>query len=439
MFKQYINEKQNEIIDAVLGCVKIDSTEGTSQEGAPFGTGPAAALDYALALAEKLGFRTKNIDHKAGYAEFGQGDEMVAVLGHLDIVPAGDGWEHDPFGELCGGRIYGRGTLDDKGPIIGALYSMAAVRDAGVSLNRRIRVIFGTNEETGCSDMVRYNETEEAPAMGFTPDADYPVIFSEKGMAAFVLEKKLGQREHPVRLTAAKAGTAVNLVPDSARAELRTVDGNRIILEETGIAAHASTPEQGENAISKLMKKLAAQNLSEDVTAFAEFYNTFIGTRTDGAALGIAASKGKFGDTTVNAGLLTGDETFLQVTFDCRYPVGEDFESRLAGAAEQAANHGLSLRMTEHTKPLYVPEDSQLVKTLLDVYCTKTGTNAVPIAIGGGTYAKSMENTVAFGPVFPDQEDVIHQKNEYISIDHLMKNIEIMAEAMYRLAQSPCK
>ena len=165
MFNEYIRNRQLEIINSVMESVKINSVEGDPAEGTPFGKGVNDALEHALALAEQMGFRTKNVDGYFGYVEYGEGEEMVAVLGHLDIVPVGDDWTYDPWGEIVDDRIYGRGTLDDKGCIIGALYALDAVRNLAGTLKRRVRIIFGTNEETGSRDMVRYNETEETPVM----------------------------------------------------------------------------------------------------------------------------------------------------------------------------------------------------------------------------------------------------------------------------------
>lgn len=435
MFNEYIREKQQDIIDSVLGCVKINSVEGAPQDGMPFGKGPAEALEYALKLADHMGFRTVNIDNQVGYAEYGEGEEMTAVLGHLDIVPVGDDWSHDPFGEVAGDRIYGRGTLDDKGSMIGALYALDAVRKSSLPLKRRIRIIFGTNEETGSKDMVRYNATEEQPAMGFTPDADYPVIFSEKGIARVTISMNMQKRDGDTGLCEAKGGNAVNIVPQEACMILRASDGKEIELSAEGTAAHGSTPELGKNAISKLMQDAGQCELCGDIKTFIDFYNKYIGTETDGASLGIACCTEKFGATTVNVGLLEGGRDKIKITLDCRYPAGEDFGARLENAGKLAAEYGMAVELTENTEPLYVPEDSFLVQTLQEVYREQTGDEAEPVVIGGGTYAKSMKNTVAFGPIFPEQDNVIHQKDEYITVEHLMKNVEIMAHAMYRLAK----
>lgn len=428
MFNEYIRNRKNEIIESVLGCVKINSVETEPEEGKPFGKGVNDALEYALSLAERMGFKTANIDGYAGYAEYGDGEEMVAVLGHLDIVPVGDGWTHDPFGEVVDDKIYGRGTLDDKGPIIGALYALDAVRSLAGNLDRRIRIIFGTNEETGSRDMVRYNQTEETPVMGFTPDADYPVIFSEKGIARIRLTKQIDDGS----LLWAKAGKAVNIVPDTAAMSLAGTGGQLLHITAEGVPAHGSTPELGKNAITELFRK-ACEDADGKVKDFIDFYNKHIGSETDGRSMGLQYSTEKFGSTSVNVGIMEGTENHISLMLDCRYPAGNNFEENVEVLKHLAEGYGIECQLVSNVKPLYIPEDSILVRTLQDVYREQTGDSIDPVVIGGGTYAKAVKNIVAFGPVFPGQQNVIHQKDEYISIEHLMKNIEIMAHAMYRL------
>ena len=429
MFNEYIRSRQSDIVNSVLESVKINSVEGLPEDGMPFGKGVNDALEHALSLAADMGFRTKNVDGYFGYAEYGEGEEMVAVLGHLDIVPVGDDWSFDPWGEIVDDRIYGRGTLDDKGCIIGALYALDAVRKLAGNLNRRVRIIFGTNEETGSKDMVRYNETEETPVMGFTPDADYPVIFSEKGIARVTFEKKITDGT----LLLAKAGNAVNIVPGTAAMSFLSKNALQHITAE-GIPAHGSTPELGENAISALMKQAAEAGVSGDLGTFVRFYNKYIAEETDGKSLGLSCVTEKFGSTSVNVGLMEGDSEYLKITLDCRYPAKDDFNARVEQLKTLTGEYGIQCRLIKNVEPLYIPEDSVLVQTLMEVYNEQTGDKAAPVVIGGGTYAKAVDNIVAFGPVFPGQESVIHQKDEFISIEHLMKNIEIMAHAMYRLA-----
>ena len=303
-----IDEMQSDIVRAVQSSVKIDSIEGNPVDGMPFGRGPAEALHHALKLASRLGFKTKNIDNMVGYAEFGKGKEMVAVLGHLDVVAAGDGWKHPPFGaEICDERIWGRGTMDNKGPTIGSLFAMKAIAKSGLEISRRVRVIFGTNEETGSKDMDRYNETEEAPIMGFTPDARYPIIFAEKGILTISLSKKLDQGNGGVKLIRITGGKAANMVPDLASAVVVNREGIEEKYIAKGLAAHGSTPEMGINAIIDLMHQLKKLDFCYDLKQWLSFILEKIGDETDGKTLGIKMMDDKSGALTLNLGTMVSE------------------------------------------------------------------------------------------------------------------------------------
>ena len=273
--KPYLRAHADELIESLAALIRIPSVEGTPEDGAPYGREVARCLWETLALCERLGFRTGNMDHRIGWCEYGEGEEMIAVLGHLDVVPAGDGWsEAEPFsGEVKNGRIYGRGAMDDKGPVVAAIYALAALKDAGFAPARRIRILFGTNEETGCGDMAWYREHGgEKPVMGFTPDGEYPVINGEKGILTGTFARRLHQTG-VYRLTRLEGGTASNVVPAYAVAELQCpadaagrITGEKITVtpikggirvEAQGVSAHGSTPEQGENALGRLALALA--------------------------------------------------------------------------------------------------------------------------------------------------------------------------------------
>lgn len=430
-----IDELQGDILKSVSESIQIESTEAVSTEEMPFGEGPAKALQHALKLGETLGFYTKNLNNVVGYVEFGDGDEIIAVLGHLDVVPAGEGWEHPPFGgEVHDGCLWGRGALDNKGPIIGALYSMKAIQQSGLPLKRRIRVIFGTNEETGSKDIPFYCEHEEAPVMGFTPDASYPVIFAEKGILTFSISKKLDQTDGKAKLIKIFGGTASNIVPDFAEASI-SCDGELSHHTATGLAAHGSIPEKGENAIINLIRNLEGSDFSQDLKQFFSFLSEKIGVETDGRSMGIQMQDEKSGALTLNLAMIRyQSEQEIKAIVNIRYPVTKKVDEIMKAVLNQAADAGIIISLLGHKAPLYVNEDSELIKKLQCVYEVCTGEKSGLIAIGGGTYAKAMKNIVAFGPVFPGQEDVTHQADEHISIENLMKNIKIMASAMYLLA-----
>ena len=446
--KNLIKERQDEIIKGIQENVRIDSVKGEPLPDAPFGEGPKKALEHALALAQSMGFRTKNVDNYAGWAEYGEGDEMIAVLGHLDVVPIGEGWDYPAFSaEIVDGKMYGRGVLDDKGPTIGALYALEAIKDSGVKLDRRIRVIFGTDEECGSSCIEHYKEVgEETPVMGFTPDAEYPLIFCEKGMTGVLVGKK-----NPVngekRVLKFEGGTAANVVTPNC---VLQVEGELDILPLEGVtaeqkdgvtsvyaegkSAHGSMPELGENAAIKLLNAVKNNEFGGDFEKLRAFLLKEIGTETNGKTLGIHYYDEETGETTLNVGVVKFGEDEMSVTLDIRYPkngVPEEVEAKVKETTEK---YGLDVLRCSSEKVLYVPKDSELVQKLMKVYKDNTGRDDQPLAIGGGTYAKMFPNMVAFGATFPDQEANIHQPNEWVTIDNLMKSIEITAEAMVALA-----
>lgn len=440
-----IDSMEEEIVQAVQQSIQIESTKGFPAEGQPFGEGPAKALQHALKLSDDLGFWTKNISNAIGYAEYGNGEEMVAVLGHLDVVPAGEGWIVSPFGgEIQNQIIWGRGAVDNKGPIIGALFAMKALQRSTLQTKRRIRVIFGTNEETGSQDVPYYTKEEEAPVMGFTPDASYPVIFAEKGILTISFSKTIDQSSGHVSLRSISGGSASNIVPSSAKAIISTEHVSEEILDGIGLSAHGSTPEQGKNAITDLLSKLSELDFCQDLRLFFAFLLRRIGEETDGASLGIQMQDEKSGSLTLNlatimfqevSGSLNASNSKITAGINIRYPATKNAEDILQIICKHTSEAGIDTMILSHKKPLYVNENSSLIRTLQSVYEQETGQTAELIAIGGGTYAKAMENIVAFGPIFPGQEDVTHQANEHITIENLMKNIKIMALAMYRLAQ----
>jgi succinyl-diaminopimelate desuccinylase len=189
-----VDELKEQMISDILKVVKIDSTKGEMENGMPFGKGVNDCLLKALDIASKLGFKTKNLDGYAGYAETGDGNDYIGVIGHLDVVPVGDGWINPPFSGFCeDGRIYSRGILDNKGPIMSCLYALYACKVCGAEFNKPIRIIFGTNEESGMKDIEYYLKHEKPPVMGWTPDCKYPVVYGERGRANF---KIISDKKH---------------------------------------------------------------------------------------------------------------------------------------------------------------------------------------------------------------------------------------------------
>ncbi len=456
MLNAKIISMKDEIVKSVQDCVKIKSIEQDPKDDMPFGEGIHRALEYCLRLSESLGFKTVNVDNMIGYAEYGQGDEMIAVLGHLDVVPEGDGWTYPPYeAEIHNGKIYGRGTTDDKGPIIGALYALKAIKDLNIPLKRRVRLFFGLNEETG-SKCVKYyvDKGGEVPVAGFTPDAEYPIINGEKGIVTCKYIKKLNQCGDLI-IKSIKGGIAANVVPDFAEIEIALTDNKRelteklaekteeIKLEEKensifikcyGISAHGSTPEKGKNAITHLMMFLGKLDFTGEFKEFIDYFNSNIGTDLNGEKLGIYMEDDISGKFIFNLGTISGNENEISLEINMRYPVTSKYEDFIEKFKEKMNLGKFEEVYLRHKNSLYVSPDTEFIKKLQKVYEEQFGERAELISIGGGTYAKSMENIVAFGPIFKGQPMVEHKPDEYIEIDSLMKNVLVMAEAIKELA-----
>lgn len=463
-FKNIIEELKPEIIKSTQEIIQIKSVEEDPLEGMPFGKGPYDALDYMMKLGERLGFQSKNFDGYAGHIDFGQGEEVIGILAHLDVVPEGDGWTYPPYsGEIHDGKIYGRGTIDNKGPAISALYSMKALQLSDLPINKKIRLILGTNEESRWDCMKHYFSVEKAPSMAFTPDADFPVIYGEKGIIGFDLifntSKSVGC---DISLLDIRGGTAINMVPDNAKALLyvkdKTLffnqyrryieetneditiseDGENIIVEAKGKSAHGSTPEKGENAISYLLKFLGAVYSGEcSICRFIHLYNERIGFKHHGEGIGCGLEDEISGKLNFNPGLIQYRDGKIILKINIRYPITSSSKIVYDGIRENLKDTPIQLiEGVSDSKPLYVPKDNVLVKTLMKVYQDQTGDfDSQPITIGGGTYARAMENAVAFGPVFPGQEELAHQKDEHISIENLLKLTNIYTNALYELTK----
>lgn len=446
-----IESMHDEMIDTLQKWIRVPSVKGEAAPGAPFGKEVRSMLDMALADCEQMGFKTQNFDGYIAHADLGKGsdEDALAILAHLDVVPEGDGWKYPPYGAVIeNGRMYGRGTSDDKGPAVAALYAMKAVKDAGIPLRRKVRLILGCDEESGWEDIAHYNKVATMPRMGFSPDASYPIINIEKGICRLELHGVLsneglqviafnnGERPNviPGRASALVAGDAATVAQAEAAAkkldipaEVQLTDKG-VSITVTGISGHAAYPETARNANGEMLLLLRELGVQGDLRLLADK----IGLDYKGEGLEISVSDGISGYLTCNLGIICAGEGGVYATLDIRYPVMTNPDMIIKNVS--ASLPGMRVDAMEVKEPHHVPAGSELVQNLLDAYHEVTGYERKCLYTGGGTYARSLQEGVAFGASFPQDEDLAHQANEYADIEGLYKNIKIFALAIVKLA-----
>ena len=446
-----IESMHDEMIDTLQKWIRVPSVKGEAAPGAPFGKEVRSMLDMALADCEQMGFKTQNFDGYIAHADLGEGsdEDALAILAHLDVVPEGDGWKYPPYGAVIeNGRMYGRGTSDDKGPAVAALYAMKAVKDAGIPLRRKVRLILGCDEESGWEDIAHYNKVATMPRMGFSPDASYPIINIEKGICRLELHGVLsneglqviafnnGERPNviPGRASALVVGDAATVAQAEVAAkkldipaEVQLTDKG-VSITVTGISGHAAYPETARNANGEMLLLLRELGVQGDLCLLADK----IGLDYKGEGLEISVSDGISGYLTCNLGIIRAGEGGVYATLDIRYPVMTNPDMIIKNVS--ASLPGMRVEAMEVKEPHHVPAGSELVQNLLDAYHEVTGYERKCLYTGGGTYARSLQEGVAFGASFPQDEDLAHQANEYADIEGLYKNIKIFALAIVKLA-----
>ena len=474
-----------EFLQKLIRCNSEERPAVKTPEGEvyPFGEGVYQALKMMLDEGEKMGFATKNVDNYGGhidylppYREHSEGEEpehykTLGVLGHLDVVPAGDGWSFEPYsGTVSEGYIYGRGTTDDKGPVVASLFAMKALKEAGYEPSAKVRLILGCDEETNWIGMHKYLEAEGPADYGFSPDGDFPAINGEKGIISFDLVKKVSDRKlKGLTLRVLEGGAAKNMVPEKARALINSTDasaydrikdkveefrnthpvingiepkitaktvGKSIEVAVEGKAAHGAMPYLGLNAIAILMEFLGEINFAnEDINDAINFYNSTIGYDVYGERIGCKLEDEPSGKLTFNVGLVSFDKKAITFSVNVRCPISYKSEDFYEPMSEILDKYEVGVIKLSDEAPIYFEPDSPLVETLVGIYRENTGDMSPPIVIGGGTYARSMENCIAFGALFPGDPDLMHQRDERLALDRLETMTKIYADAIYKLTQ----
>lgn len=424
----WIDERKDQIVESLRSIVRFRTPEAEAQEGAPFGPEVKACLEKTLGIASDLGLDAKDMDGYCGTVDAGEGDEMLGILAHLDVVPEGTGWHHDPYGaEIVDGKIYGRGTLDDKGPAIASIFALAAVKASGLGFKRKVRIILGCNEETNMGCIKHYLANGRIPELSFSPDGEYPLTNSEKSILHCTYKAKFNSHINM------NVGEAPNVVPGQASCTLEGFGGIKTI-EAEGKIAHASLPWEGKNALQALLLKLKEEDLRGMDRVCVDTLCDAFRDEYYGQSLGLD-KEDESGRLTLNVGVMHWNSEGFELTLDLRCPVSlpecyirERIELALAGTGGKIVYWNY--------KPGYsIPEDSEIVRKLLKVYIDRTGdTEAKPKRIGGGTYSRELPNAVSFGPEGYMCEASCHVADEFMSIDQLIMNAKMIADAITALA-----
>lgn len=459
-FNEYIDSQKDRFLSDLARLVKVRSVREEATDGAPFGDGPKKALDEAVAICAEHGFDMKNLNYYAGEADLGE-DPSLLILAHLDVVDEGEGWTRPPYEmTIEDGKVFGRGTMDDKGPAMAALYAMEAVRECGIKLKNGVRLVLGCAEETGSEDMDYYFSKRPALPYCFSPDASYPLIHLEKGRFAPVFTRKITPQTDSPRILAVHGGTTANIVPCKASAVLCGItkqqaqpfceqteretgvtfalceEDGKLVITAQGIAAHASEPHKGKNAQTALLTLLSSLPLKESdaLQTIRSLLRLFPYGDHDGKAVGIAMEDADSGALTLNFGVLSMDEHSVTACFDSRVPVCANKENVFDVVKSALEREGFALDENAAMIPAHhVPKDSPIVKTLLAIYEEYTGEKGEALAIGGGTYVHDIAGGVAFGCEMPGVDYRLHGADEYADIDTLLLSAKMFARAIAEL------
>lgn len=446
--KELIEKYKDEAVELLRNLVSYASVldEYKPNSDAPFGLENKKVLNFLLNKALADGFKVKNVDNYAGHIEFGSGTETLGILAHLDVVPVNKSeWVSDPFIlDIRDDKFFGRGSIDDKGPLVASYIAMKILLDMGFKPKRQIRLIVGCDEESGSRCLEHYFKYEKKPELGFSPDADFPLIYGEKAMMSYDI---IGNVADDI-IDEFICGERYNIVPSVAKCKLKIDLKDKFInylkqnnyegkIEDDyliiyGKASHAAWPQNGINA-AYLMFDFLKQSSTSKLAKFVDEY--FIGD-VYGKKMGYDLVDPEMKELTSNFAIVEIKDDKLKIGVNCRIPVDSQIEVVEKCVKAATLKYGYLYKVINKSNRHYVSPKSELVKTLMKSYQNVTGdVTSKPLTIGGGTYARELGNAVAFGALLPGREDVCHIANEYMYIDDFYKAIEIYLDAIYELCK----
>jgi len=442
------------MLEDIKKIVAVRSVKGNPEPGKPYGPGPAAAIECMEEIVKEHGLSTRNVDGYVLEVNLNDKPDGVGILCHLDVVHEGSGWTTPPYEmDIRDGRIYGRGVSDNKGPAIASLYAMKCVKELGLDLNKNVRLMLGTDEECGSSDLVEYWKRATPPPYCFSPDAAFPVYNIEKGRFAPHFTAAFEENTELPRITRISGGNAVNIVPSDAEAEVEGMDietvmkiadacsqkteikfsaeqqGGKVLIKAKGVSTHASYPEDGNNALTGILALLASMPMAssdgfEYIKAVVELlpHGDWLGE-----AVGIKMSDELSGPLTCNLGTFEYTTSSLDGGIDVRSPICGEKENVALVMEKSFAGRAMVLDTTDMVLPHHVPEELPFIQTLMHHFEDVTGVKGECLAMGGGTYVHGMKNSVAFGAAFPDTDTFAHAPDEYAIIEELEACVKIFA------------
>ncbi|GHU38003.1 peptidase M20 [Bacilli bacterium] len=433
--KQLVAENWEIFLNDLAKVIRIPSVQGVPEEDCPFGRAPKAAVLKALDIAKSYGFETKLVNHAVGYAQFGESradQKYIGIIGHLDVVPANEpSWDSPPFDLIRrDGVLYARGILDNKGPIMSCLFGLKLIKDLGIQPKIPIRVLFGSNEETGSQDIPLYLEKEVPPMFGFTPDCKYPVVYGERGIVNLAIKTSIVDKALD-RLGDFQGQMSRSVVPSELSV---TFDGQQITA--LGKSSPSNAPEMGINSITKLARELRDILPSGELQTYFSWLDDYLSDEHYGEKLGIGYSDTASGKLILTPVLIKKtDQHEVCLELAIRYPISVT-EDRIIAKIKENLPQNAQVSVTRSLKGTNFPKDNAYVTLLSAIYGKVTGLDATPVTTTGATYARYMPNTVAFGPSFPGQKGIAHKENEYFIEDDLKTNLIIYALAIYELCLS---